>query len=449
LKRLLSLIVTGILAGGCGKIAHQLNSYTPGAGLTAAPARLASQSSPLLMSPASASVAMNRDVQYQVSGGVPPYQLSASAGTLVSAGIYRAPAARTTATVTARDAAGQTATLTVQVLNVSTLFPSDTYFSLMPGLHQASDADIDAPEAWGIQSDCRATPVAVIDTGIDLTHPDLGASLWSNPREIPGNGVDDDGNGYADDVRGWNFVDGNASPQDDMFHGTHVAGTIGAAGNNSQGVTGICWRARLVALKVLDGDGSGFQSDTVQALHYARLAGIRVVNYSAGSNDFSQSFSDAVAQSVSAGMLVAAAAGNDAEDNDSTAEYPANYPGVISVAATDDQDQLAGFSNYGATSVDIAAPGQEIASTYPVVPTQAMEDYGIPEEYGTSDGTSMATPHVAGALALIWSVRPELSAAQVRDALLSGADTRGALSGKVAGSRRLNLRRALEAGYPR
>jgi subtilisin family serine protease/subtilisin-like proprotein convertase family protein/nuclear transport factor 2 (NTF2) superfamily protein len=302
------------------------------------------------------------------------------------------------------------------------------------------DADIDAPEAWDLSTGSASIVVGVIDTGIDYSHPDLAANIWTNPGEVAGNGIDDDGNGFVDDVHGYDFVNNDGDPFDDHGHGTHVAGTIGAAGDNQRGVSGVNWNTSLMALKFLSGTGSGSLSDAVRAINYATMmrsrygVNVRVTNNSWGGGGYNQSLADAIGAQGQAGILFVAAAGNSGTNNDQSPNYPAsyNFDNVIAVAASDNRDNLASFSNYGATSVDLAAPGVSIYSTAPG------------GGYQTMSGTSMATPHVAGAAALAWAVNPTATVAQIRSALLNGVDRVTGLSGKVATGGRLNVRGTLD-----
>jgi subtilisin family serine protease len=235
--------------------------------------------------------------------------------------------------------------------------PNDPSFGLLWGLHNVGqtsgtgDADIDAPEAWDVTRGSAAVVVGIIDTGIDYTHPDLAANSWVNTAEIPGNGIDDDGNGYVDDVRGWDFVNNDNDPMDDHYHGTHCAGTIGAVGNNGIGVVGVCHTVKLMALKFLSSSGSGYNSDAVEAVAYATANGATLTSNSWGGGGYSQALKDAIDAAGAAGKLFVAAAGNNSQDTDSVAFYPSCYssPNIIAVAATDHNDALASFSNYGAT----------------------------------------------------------------------------------------------------
>jgi subtilisin family serine protease len=240
--------------------------------------------------------------------------------------------------------------------------PNDPRYASQWGLPKIS-----APAAWDLLTDCTATVVAVIDSGADYEHPDLAANIWTNFGDPAGDGIDDDGNGYIDDTLGWDFVFDDNKPIDEDGHGTHVAGTIAAFGNNGRGVCGVCWRARLMILRAFDSFGVGTVADTIAAMDYARANGARVVNASYASGEFSQAEYDAISDLNGAGILMIAAAGNEGADNDRNPSYPASYglPNIIAVAATDENDNLASFSNYGRQSVHIAAPGTDILSTYP------------------------------------------------------------------------------------
>ena len=250
--------------------------------------------------------------------------------------------------------------------------PNDPHFNLQWGLHNTGqevngaagteDADVDAPEAWEFRTGSVDVVVAVIDTGVDYLHPDLKDNIWRNPGEIEGNGLDDDGNGYVDDVLGWDFVDEDPHPMDAYNHGTWVAGTVGASGNNALGVAGLNWISRVMVLRIMDELGSGDSVDAVRAIAYANQMGADVITLSWEDDGFSQSLKDAIAASDA---VVVCGAGNTGSDNDATPLYPASYdsPNVISVAASDPNDELPGWSNFGATSVDVAAPGVNIYTT--------------------------------------------------------------------------------------
>jgi subtilisin family serine protease len=264
--------------------------------------------------------------------------------------------------------------------------------------------------------------------------------MWGNPGETgegrETNHVDDDGNGLVDDSRGWDWVDHDNTPFDQNGHGTHVAGTIGARGDNAVGVAGVDWHVRIVPLRALDAGGSGFVSDLISAYNYAKQKGIKIVNASLGGDNSSQAERDAIAAAPN--TLFVVAAGNDAANNDISGSFPCNYPlaNVLCVAATDQNDDLASFSNYGAATVDLAAPGVSIESTYPG------------GEYAYMDGTSMATPHVSGTAALVWSKDPGDTAAVVRQTLFTSADPKPSLLGKTVTGGRLNASRALGVEPP-
>ncbi|MBI3449035.1 MAG: S8 family serine peptidase, partial [Acidobacteria bacterium] len=319
------------------------------------------------------------------------------------------------------------------VLSISTA-PNDPLYPQMYGLHNTGQtggtpgADIRAEQAWDVSTGSRSVRVAVIDTGIDFNHPDLAANIWTNPGEIPGNGIDDDHNGFVDDVHGWDFVNGDANPMDDNGHGTHVSGTIGALGNNGVGVVGVNWRVSLVPLKFLDGSGSGTTAGAIAAIDYGVALGVDVMSNSWGGGGFSQALLDAIRGAAAAEVVFVAAAGNDGTNNDLIPHYPSSYdsPNIIAVAATDASDRLASFSNYGVTSVDIGAPGVNILSTFPG------------NSYGQLSGTSMATPHVSGAAALIRALSPAIGAVEVKRLLMDSADRISALAGRTVSGGRLN-----------
>ena len=250
------------------------------------------------------------------------------------------------------------------------LIPNDPFWPLY-GMQK-----IMAPEAWGaFGTNSAAVIVADIDTGTSLTHPDLMANLWTNPGETPNNGIDDDLNGYVDDVYGINAITGSGNPMDDHGHGTHTAGTIGAVGNNGQGVVGVNWNVRILTCKFLSSGGSGSDADATECFNYITMMknrgqNIRVSNSSWGGGGFNQGLKDAMNAAGAAGIINICAAGNAATNNDNSPFYPASYgandavPSIIAVAASDQNDQRAGFSNVGPTTVHLAAPGVSITSTY-------------------------------------------------------------------------------------
>jgi len=303
-----------------------------------------------------------------------------------------------------------------------TTTPNDPHFPKLWGLHNTgqtegkSDADIDALEAWNIiQPESPKIVVAVIDSGVDYTHPDLAGNMWTNPGEIAGDGIDNDNNGYIDDIHGWDFASNDNDPMDENEHGTHVAGTIAAIGNNDEGVIGVAWqKAHIMALKFMDASGSGSTSNAILAIDYATANGVKLSNNSWGGllPIPSQALEDAIQTAGEQGALFIAAAGNSSLNTDLLAAYPASFPdpSIISVASTDHNDKLSYFSNYGKKSVDLAAPGSEIYSTL------------LGGTYGFLSGTSMASPHVTGAAALVWSQNPSWTAAQVKNRLLETPD---------------------------
>ncbi len=317
--------------------------------------------------------------------------------------------------------------------------PNDPDFPKLWGQHNTgqtggkADADIDAPEAWEVKTGSDVV-VAVIDTGVDYKHPDLAANMWVNKGEVPGNRIDDDKNGCVDDVYGCDFVNKDGDPYDDHYHGTHVAGTIAAAGNNSKGVVGVSWTAKIMALKFLSKGGSGTTAGAIAAIQYATKMGAQLSNNSWGGGGYSKALYDAIKAAGDKGILFIAAAGNARNDNDARPSYPASYKldNIIAVAATDHRDNLASFSNYGLTSVDLGAPGVNIYSTVPS------------NSYKSLNGTSMATPQVSGAITLLWAQCSKLSAAEVKKVILSSVDKVPALSGKTVTGGRLNVHQALK-----
>ena len=320
------------------------------------------------------------------------------------------------------------------------LTPNDPRFDELWGMHNTGqtggtpDADIDAPEAWDISTGSTEVIVGVIDTGVDYNHEDLAANMWTNPGEIPGNGVDDDGNGYVDDVHGINSITGSGDPMDDHYHGTHCSGTIGAVGNNNKGVVGVCWTVRIIGIKFLDSGGSGNTADAIECVNYAiwlknNGTNIRVLSNSWGGGGYDQTLHDAIAAAGDVGILFTAAAGNNyGSNNDTNPYYPATYDcaNILAVASTDHNDSLSSFSNIGPTTVDLGAPGSSILSTFP------------DNSYSSISGTSMATPHVSGAAALLLSMNDMLTFQELKDYLMDYGDSIPALSGKCLSGKRLN-----------
>jgi subtilisin family serine protease len=348
--------------------------------------------------------------------------------------------------------------------------PNDPSFNRLWGMNNTGqtggtpDVDIDAPEAWTVTKGDTGIIVGVIDTGVDYKHPDLAANMWTNPGEDAwadpndpntGNGIDDDNNGYVDDWRGWDFANNDNDPFDDNGHGTHVSGTIGAAGNNGVGVVGVNWKVKIMPLKFLSGSGAGSLSAAIEAIAYANSFGVNLTNNSWGGGSRSQALEDAIASAHQANSLFVAAAGNNGTDNDATANYPSNYdvPNVLAVAAIDHNGERALWgsgggtpglcgcngtggtnppgSNFGATTVDLGAPGKDIFSTTP------------DNTYSTFSGTSMATPHVSGIAALTLSKFPTLTDVQLKDKLMRSIDPAPSLQGKTVTGGILNAFKAV------
>lgn len=312
--------------------------------------------------------------------------------------------------------------------------PNDTYWTQLWGMNKIS-----APAAWDITTGSSDVVVAVIDSGITYTHSELSPNMWSNPGEIAGNGVDDDGNGYVDDIHGWNAIDENGDPADGLGHGTHCAGTIGAVGNNSNGVAGVCWNVKLMAVKCFSNAGTAEFADILECYDYVitmKQRGINIVvtNNSYGIDDwFGQPQYDAIKVMGELGIIASCASGNGGTDwvgdnVDITPHYPScmDLPCIISVASTDSSDYISTFSNYGAVTVDLAAPGTGIYSCYQ-------------NSYYMMSGTSFATPHVAGAVALLAAHKPEDTLENRIYKILNGVDPVSAMSGKCVTGGRLNV----------
>jgi subtilisin family serine protease len=348
--------------------------------------------------------------------------------------------------------------------------PNDEYFDQLWAMKNTGQevnnksgtagADINATKAWDVSTGSKDYVVAILDTGVDYEHEDLKANIWSNSAECNGQtGVDDDNNGYTDDCHGYDFAgnddgDNDADPMPDTpvddyghYHGTHVAGTIGATGNNIVGVTGVNWKVTLLPVKIFRPNGDGYESDILEALDYVaalKKSGVNIVavNASYGGSDHDPTMRDAIAAIGDLGILFIASAGNDGADNDQSDSYPANYDldNIIAVAATDQNDRLASWSNYGRTTVDLAAPGDNIYSTYP-------RDSSGTSQYAYMAGTSVAVPHVAGAVALVGeALSSKISdgdaktrAMIVKRHILANVDRLADLDGKVLTGGRLDL----------
>ena len=298
--------------------------------------------------------------------------------------------------------------------------------------------DIDAVRAWDTTTGSRDVIVAVIDTGIRYTHQELIGQMWSNPNEIPGNGVDDDNDGYIDNVHGVDTVNFDGDPMDDNGHGTHCAGTIGAAANDGNAHVGVAWEVSLMACKFLSADGWGYTSGAIAGIDFAVANGARILSNSWGGGGESQSLYDAIVRAREAGVVFLAAAGNSGVDTDSQPHYPSSYDleNIIAVSAIDRNGQLASWSNYGKNTVDVGAPGVDIFSS--------VSDSD--SSYAYYSGTSMATPHVAGVVALMLANNGGLSVVEAKAQLLSTSIPLDSLEGRTVSGGLVNAAAALGGG---
>jgi subtilisin family serine protease len=321
-------------------------------------------------------------------------------------------------------------------LYTASIIPSDTYYGNQWYLEK-----IKAPQAWDVVREANGVIIAILDSGVQIGHPDLRNNIWRNDKEIPENNIDDDKNGFIDDINGWDFVNNTANPspkfkdgftEAGILHGTIVAGIAAAAGNNAAGIAGIAWRAKIMPLKVLDDAGEGNTSNVVKAIDYAVNNGADIINLSFVGFGFSQSLDSAVKRAYDAGVIVVAAAGNEQGQAsgyslDATPMYPACHDGgenrVIGVAATDTIDQKANFSSYGFKCVDIAAPGISIFSTAVYEPGKQINGKFFDKYYdGYWSGTSMATPMVSATIALMEEINPSLARDNLLKILLDNTD---------------------------
>jgi subtilisin family serine protease len=322
------------------------------------------------------------------------------------------------------------------------LLPNDPMFDEQWALNNTGqnggkmNAHIAALKAWAKTQGSEKVVIAVLDTGVDYTHPDLVSNIWFRPEGVAQ--YFDDELGSVNDERGFNAADNQSDPMDDNGHGTHCAGIIGAEGDNEEGIAGINWKVKIMPLKFMGRGGFGTTKDAIEAINYAidrkhNGVNLKVISASWGSNSYSKALEDAIRAAGEEGILFVAAAGNNGTSNDRSPHYPSNYdlPNVVSVAALDRNDLLASFSNFGVKTVHIAAPGKEILSTW------------LNEEYREASGTSMATPYVAGVAALVLSSEPNLSVEKLRERLLKSVDKLDALNGKIESGGRLNAAKAL------
>ncbi|HYY58406.1 MAG TPA: S8 family peptidase, partial [Pyrinomonadaceae bacterium] len=295
-------------------------------------------------------------------------------------------------------------------------------------------SDINAAMAWEKTTGAQSTVIAVIDSGVDFTHPDLALNQWTNPGEVE-NGRDDDGNGFVDDLHGWDWVSGSNLIHDEQGHGTSVAGAIAAQGNNADGITGVMWRAGLMSLRVLDNTGTGDIATAVEAIDYAIERGAHVINCSWGTNEESLILRDAIERAGRSGVVVVCSAGNSGRDIETAPYYPASFglPNLVAVASTDGFDRIASFSNHGATHVTVAAPGTDILTTQ------------MGGGYRVVSGTSISAPMVSGVAGLIKTVRPWLSANGTAAAIKDGARRVAELSGQTSTGGIVSASGALEA----
>jgi len=337
--------------------------------------------------------------------------------------------------------------------SIRSTVPNDPLFHIQWDLRNTfiPGADLNMPSAWDIVKGNSGLVIAVLDTGIDYTHPDLAGNIWDNPGDPScTSGNDNDHNGFIADCRGWNFVGKNNDPMDDEGHGTHVSGTVGAVGNNGLGIAGIMWNVKLMPLKILDNEGIGTVADERAAILYAIAKGAKVINASFAGGTFSNFEFEAISAANAAGILFVTAAGNNhsvGSNNDVTPVYPGNYdlPNIMSVAATEQDDRLAPFSNFGPATVHVAAPGVSILSTIPSGLTSSFCGGSPVAGYGLCDGTSMAAPHVTGVAGLLASYYKNFTATQLRETIIRYSDGLPALQGVIKSGGRINAYRAVSA----
>ncbi len=322
----------------------------------------------------------------------------------------------------------------------TTELPNDPFFHLQWSLHNPGNtrADIKAVEAWRLHRGNRKIIIAILDTGINYKHPDLVHNMWTNPGEIPGNNTDDDENGFVDDIHGWDFAYDTKDPDDRNFHGTHVAGIIGAVTNNSFGVAGIMHHVSLMAVKGIQDAGWGFSSDLIAGIYYAVDNGALIINASWGGGGYLEAMIDALDYAREHNVIFVGAAGNYRGNNDEVPYYPASYAGdnIVSVGASSSLDSIALLSQYGRYSVELFAPGVSILST------------GLGQSFRYGSGTSMATPHVAAGLGLLLAADPSLHFSRCIDILLSSVEKKQHMTDYCVSGGRLDVYRALRQVAP-
>jgi thermitase len=317
------------------------------------------------------------------------------------------------------------------------MVPNDPDYAKSWGLKNSKEGgvDINIEKAWDITTGSQDVVVAIIDSGVDLNHADLKDNLWVNEKELNGKpGVDDDGNGYVDDIHGYDFANDKGEPMDDNGHGSHVAGVIAAKGNDGIGIAGINWNVKIMPLKFITAEGGGSAEGAIKAIDYAIKMGAKIMSNSWGGTGQSQALKEAIQRASDHGILFVASAGNNGADNDVVGHYPGNFdiPNIIDVAAIGSDGSLPDFSNFGLNKVHVAAPGVDIYSTY--------KDGG----YETLSGTSMATPHVSGVAALALAARPGLSMLDLRKKILSSVNQQESLKGRISSGGVINALKAVE-----
>ena len=314
-----------------------------------------------------------------------------------------------------------------------TIAPNDPLLSQQTALAVSGPGTVLAQTAWDKRTNC--SKVAVLDTGMQYTHPDLKDNVWHNKHEVDDNGKDDDKNGYVNDYYGLNAIAGKGNAEDKDGHGTHVSGIIGGRGNNALGVSGLCWEATVMPVKFMNSKGQGSTSDAVAGMEYAIQTGAKIINNSWGGTAKSQSLANEIERAEDKGVLIVVAAGNNSQDIDKDPFYPADYTNgnILCVAAITATNALASFSDFGSKNVDLAAPGNDILSTYPT------------STYKVLSGTSMATPYVTAAAAMLRQQNNDLTYSKLRSLIKAHVTPNAALAGKSVTGGQLNVPGALSA----